>query len=212
MGNGRTKQGHNAVAEHLMHRALEAVHGVHHVVQSRIEEVLGRFGIQATDKFRRVLEIGKEPGDLLALAFERAAGGQDLLSKIGWGVGERYVVLGACWHCGREGHGASVPAPDQDSARLIGREVLGLNEFLFEGFEGVVIQLELDLERPICHALPLTEDGNHLIEDGVKVHRTPSYTCGGKYGPTAAHGQTREATCSMYRKWPGKESGKCGEP
>ena len=64
-----------------------------------------------------------------------------------------------------------VPDPDQDSACLIGREVLGLNEFLFEGFEGFIMQLELDLERPIRHALTLTEKGNHLIEDSVKVHQ-----------------------------------------
>jgi hypothetical protein len=51
--------------------------------------------------------------------------------------------------------------------------VLSLNEFLFEGFEGVVIQLELDLECPIRHALTLMEEGNHLIEDSVKVHRHP---------------------------------------
>ena len=60
------------------------------------------------------------------------------------------------------------------TSRLIGREVLGLNEFLFQGFEGVVLQLELDLERPIRHALTLTEEGNHLIEDRVKVHARPS--------------------------------------
>src|SRR4029453_16325510 len=102
-------------------------------------------------------------------------------------VGQRGTILGGGGWGGARGGGANVPDPDQDSARLIGREVLGLNEFLFEGF---VIQLELDLERPIRHALTLTEEGNHLIEDRVKVHRVPSYTCGGKYGPTAAHGQT----------------------
>ncbi len=56
---------------------------------------------------------------------------------------------------------------------LISRELLGLDEFLFEGFEGLLIQVELDLQCPVCHALPLTEQGNHLIEDGVKVHRDP---------------------------------------
>jgi hypothetical protein len=69
-----------------------------------------------------------------------------------------------------------IARPDQDSACLIGREVLGVNEFLFESFEGVVIQLELDLERSIRHPLTPLEEGNHLIEDSVKVHERPS-TC-----------------------------------
>src|SRR5262249_55933084 len=128
------------------------------------------------------------------------AGGENLLGQIGWGVGKRGTILGGGGWGGGRGGGASVPDPDQDSACLIGRKVLGLNEFLFEDFEGVVLQLELDLERPIRHALTLTEEGNHLIEDRVKVHRTPSCTGGGQYGPTAAHGQTREAMYSMYRK------------
>ena len=70
VGNGGAKQGHNAVAEHLIHRALEAVHGVHHEVEGGIEELLGGFGIEAADEFRRVLEVGKEHRDLLALAFQ----------------------------------------------------------------------------------------------------------------------------------------------
>jgi hypothetical protein len=55
---------------------------------------------------------------------------------------------------------------------------LGVDEFLFEGFERFVIQLELDLERSIRHSLTLLEEGKHLIEDGVKVHRASSCTCG----------------------------------
>src|SRR5262249_14631217 len=60
------------------------------------------------------------------------------------------------------------------------------------------------------HPLPLTEHGNHLIEDGVKVHRGSSYTGGGQYGLAAAHGPQREATYYMYCKAPAKESRKEG--
>ena len=59
VGNGGAKQGHNAIAEHLIHRALEAVHGVHHEVDDGIQELLGRFGIEAVDEPGRVLEVGK---------------------------------------------------------------------------------------------------------------------------------------------------------
>ena len=56
---------------------------------------------------------------------------------------------------------------------LISRELLGLDEFLFENFESLLIQVELDFQCPVCHTLPLTEQSNHLIEDGVKIHRDP---------------------------------------
>src|SRR5215475_2613705 len=199
------KQGHDAVAQDLIHRPFVAMHGLHHVLQGRIEELLGGFWIKVTDQFSGAFEVSEQHRDLLAFAFEGASGGEDFLGKIGRGVGQRGTSLGGGgWGGGWDG-GTSVPDPDQDSARLIGREMLGLNEFLFEGVEGVIIQLKLDLECPICHALTLTEEGNQLIEDRVKIHRTPSCPCGGPYGPAAAHGQQREATCSMYRKYPRKE-------
>ena len=54
VGQRCAEQGHNAVAEHLVDGALEAVHGVHHAVHGRIEELLAGFGIQAPDEFRRI--------------------------------------------------------------------------------------------------------------------------------------------------------------
>jgi len=59
------------------------------MVQSRIEELLGGFGIEAPDEFRRVLEIGKEHGDLLALPGEGGPGGKDLVGEMGRRVDER---------------------------------------------------------------------------------------------------------------------------
>ena len=82
VGNGRPKQGHNAVAQHLVHGALEAVHGVHHAVQGRVEELLGGFGIEAADQFRGVLEVGKQHRHLLALAFQGGTGSENLLGQM----------------------------------------------------------------------------------------------------------------------------------
>ena len=44
MGNGRPEEGHNAVAQHLVDRALLAVHGVHHNVDGRVQEPLRASG------------------------------------------------------------------------------------------------------------------------------------------------------------------------
>jgi hypothetical protein len=47
--HGCAKQGHDAVAQYLIHRALVAVHGVHHVVQGGVQEGLGLFGVEVAD-------------------------------------------------------------------------------------------------------------------------------------------------------------------
>jgi hypothetical protein len=93
VGNGGAKQGHNAIAEHLVDGALEAVHGVHHMVDGRIRELLGGFGVETPDKLGRVLEVGKQYGDLLALAFQNCARGKDFLGKICGRVYERSTLL-----------------------------------------------------------------------------------------------------------------------
>jgi hypothetical protein len=69
MRDGGAKQGHDAVAQHLIHRTLEAVHSVHHVVQGRVQQPLGSFRVEAADELRRVLEVSKEDRHLLAFAF-----------------------------------------------------------------------------------------------------------------------------------------------
>ena len=95
MGNGGAEQGHDAVTQHLIHRALEAVHGVHHVPQGRIEEPLGGFGIEVADEFGGAFEIGKQHRHLLALAFQRGARRQNLLDEMARRVGLR----GIRWQC-----------------------------------------------------------------------------------------------------------------
>ena len=78
----RAEERHDAIAEHLVDGAFVAVHGIHHDVQRRVQELAGLFRIEARDQFGRALEIGKEHGDLLALAFQGAARGEDLLGQI----------------------------------------------------------------------------------------------------------------------------------
>jgi hypothetical protein len=42
------------------------------VLKGRVQQPLGGFRVKAADELRRVLEVGKEYGDLLALTFQRA--------------------------------------------------------------------------------------------------------------------------------------------
>jgi hypothetical protein len=69
MRHGGTEQGHDAIAQHLVHCALKAVHGVHHDVQRWVQERTGFFRVEALDQLGRALEVGKQHGHLLALAF-----------------------------------------------------------------------------------------------------------------------------------------------
>jgi hypothetical protein len=172
VGNGGAKEGHNAVAEHLVDGTLEAVHSVHHVVEGGIEELLGGFGIEAPDKLRRVLEVGKEHGDLLALAFQGTAGRQDLLGEIGGRVGERGRGLHGLGGGSRRG----LTCPDQHGALLLNGTLVHLNDFHLQVVEVRVIEVELALERPVRDAASLAEQREHLIQHSVKVHERPS-TC-----------------------------------
>ena len=82
VGERRAEQRHDAVAHHLVHGALVAVDGLHHAFEHRIEERARLLGIAVGEQLHRALEVGEEDRDLLALAFERAPGGEDLLGEV----------------------------------------------------------------------------------------------------------------------------------
>ena len=81
------KQGHDAVAHHLVDGAFVLVHGRHHAVEHRIEQVPRLLGVALGQQLHGALEVGKEHRDLLALAFQGGAGGEDLLGEVWRRVG-----------------------------------------------------------------------------------------------------------------------------
>ena len=96
---------------------------------------LGLFGVAVGEQLRRAFEVGKQHGDLLALAFQRAAGGEDLLREIGRGVGEWAPGLGtprADGGCGRVPASPVQTKPRPASSRTCGWAV---EEFVFESVE-----------------------------------------------------------------------------
>jgi hypothetical protein len=48
------------------------VHGFHHVLHHRIEKLSSFLGISIGEQFHGAFHVGKQDGDLLALALERA--------------------------------------------------------------------------------------------------------------------------------------------
>jgi hypothetical protein len=124
MGDGRAKERHDAIAQHLIHRALEAVHGAHHAVEGGGQQPLGSFRIEATDELRRTHEVGEEYCDLLAFALQRTHSGAELLGKVRRNGGE-WRTRGrwrSNWLCCRGG----ISGPDQDFALIINGQLFGL--------------------------------------------------------------------------------------
>ena len=87
MGERRPEQRHDAVAHDLVHRALVAVHGLHHAFEDGVEDSPGFFRVAVGQELHGPLQVSKEDRDLLALALQGALGCEDLLGEMLGGVG-----------------------------------------------------------------------------------------------------------------------------
>ena len=151
------------------------MHGRHHAFEHGVEELPGLFRIAIGQEFHGAFEVRKQHGDLLALAFEGAAGGQNFLCQIGRGV-RQWSLLG--WSRGRRsGWGGGITSPDQHFPILIHRHLFHLNQLHLEVFQVVVLQGKLALHGPVRDPLVLLEPGDDLVHDLFEGHGAPS-TCG----------------------------------
>jgi hypothetical protein len=82
VGEWRAKERHDAITHDLVDRALVVMHRLHHVFEDGIEKLPGLLGITVGEEFHRALEVGEQHSDLLALTFQRALGGEDLLGEV----------------------------------------------------------------------------------------------------------------------------------
>jgi hypothetical protein len=55
----RAEEGHDPVAHHLVDGALEAMDGLHHALEHRIEELPRFFGVAVGEQLHRPLEVRK---------------------------------------------------------------------------------------------------------------------------------------------------------
>ena len=174
MRNGGAKQGHNAVAQHLVHGTFIAVYRVHHNVNGGIEELLGGFRVEVFDEFGGVFDVGKQDGDLFTFAFQRRTGGEDFLGQVGRRLGERRPVLGGggCWG-GCWGYCRGF-RPEQAAARIIDHLGVGIEEFVFKRLQLVVVEIELDLEGAIGDPPTLPQEVYSLIKRRIEVHHCSS--------------------------------------
>ena len=82
MGERRTKQRHDPVAHHLVHRTFEVVHRFHHVLDNRIEKLARLFRITVSEQLHGAFHVGEQHRNLLALAFECALRSENLLGEM----------------------------------------------------------------------------------------------------------------------------------
>jgi hypothetical protein len=85
----RAEQRHDAVAHHLVDRALVVVHGFDHPLEHTVEQSARVLGVAVGEQLHRSLEVGEEHGDVLALALERVLRRADPLGQVRRGIGRR---------------------------------------------------------------------------------------------------------------------------
>jgi hypothetical protein len=100
--------------------------------QDGVEELPGLFRIAFGQEFHRALEVRKKHGDLLALPFQGAPRGENLLGQIGGRVGARrlcgYLHARGGWR-----RGARVPGPHEDAVVFIDCQPLAVQQLVLEG-------------------------------------------------------------------------------
>src|SRR5579884_4263686 len=82
MRKRRAEQRHDAVAHYAVHSTLVTMHRFDHAVHHGMQYGPRILHVALDQDFHRSLNVGKEHGDLLALAFERRPSGQNLVDKM----------------------------------------------------------------------------------------------------------------------------------
>jgi hypothetical protein len=133
--------------------------GPHHLTQV--------FGIELARERGGIHQITEQHGELAAFGFRGRHGG--------WGGQQSRGVCVPCsllrrWWGGGNRRRTRFPSPHQHSSVLFDREVVDLNQFLFEGLQGLVIQMKLELQRPVGDPATLGEELLDLVQHVIEVH------------------------------------------
>jgi hypothetical protein len=82
VGDRRAEQRHDPIAEELVHGAIVAVHLGQHQFKGAIHQAMDFFGVESFGERSEARDVHEEHRDLLALAFESTAGGEDFLGEV----------------------------------------------------------------------------------------------------------------------------------
>ena len=87
MGEWGAEEGHDAIAGELVDRPLVLVDLIHEDLEASVHDPVDLLGVELLGDGSEVCHVGKEDGDELALAFDGAPGGENLLGEELGGVG-----------------------------------------------------------------------------------------------------------------------------
>src|SRR5207247_3085588 len=96
VGDRRAEERHEAVAGELGDRSLEAMHALGKQRGDALHDLVEHLGINLLGEVHGALHVGEEDGDLLALALEGGARGEDLLDQVLRGVGRPITRCRTC--------------------------------------------------------------------------------------------------------------------
>ena len=146
--------------------------GVAEVDQQPVPEILGDPPLKALDHFGACRLVGANHlPQILRVKPASEGRGLDQITEqdrelAAFGLRRTALDRGGCPGRGRE--------PDEDASVLIPGYLLRVEEFVLEGLEGVIIQVELRLERSIGHSFAALQHGNGTINDFLEGHSVPS--------------------------------------
>src|SRR5437660_5453241 len=87
VGQWRPEERHDPVPRHPVDRTLVAMDRLHHVIENRVQELVGLLGVALREQLHRTLHVGEEDRDLLPLALKCGPRRQDALRQMLGGVG-----------------------------------------------------------------------------------------------------------------------------
>ena len=99
VGERRAEQGHHPVARVLVDRALEAVHLGRDALEAAVDDVVHDLGVELLGEGGETRHVREQHRDLLALAFQGTARGENFLGQVFRRIGERCLLRGPCWRC-----------------------------------------------------------------------------------------------------------------
>jgi hypothetical protein len=111
------------------------------------------FGIELAGESRRIHQITEEDRELTAFGLRR--GGHRWRGDV---RRRRRRWL-------KRGEGPCVARPDEDTPVFIPRDLLRVEEFVFQDFQLGIRQPTLELQGTIGNAAPLAQEGHDLIHD-----------------------------------------------
>jgi len=88
--DGRAEEGHEAVAQELVHGPLVAVDLGEHQLEGAIHELVDVLRVETLGQCGEARDVHEEDGDELALALQRALRDEDLLGQVLGGVALRF--------------------------------------------------------------------------------------------------------------------------